>query len=243
MIRRNTASQVIHLPALLLTADGAAVTSGATLSVVKDGSSAASAGTLTHVSGGVWSYTPTQAETDAAIVALILTATSATPVVVNLVTTAADTSATAFGANTITPPTTAEIEAALVNEGDATALLQAIADKIAGDLTAGDLSALAIVSAIKADATLAQMISRIDATVSSRSSHDDPDLSSLATATALTSATDLVGYVLAVLAGTISNGSTTTNTFTITVGSDTYTVTLTGVTETGVRAGVTLTKA
>jgi len=66
------------------------------------------------------------------------------------------------------PPTTDQIEAALVNEGDATALLQAIADKIAGDLTAGDLTALAIVSAIKADATLAQMISRIDVTLSTR---------------------------------------------------------------------------
>lgn len=63
-------------------------------------------------------------------------------------------------------------EAAMINEGDATALLQAIADKIAGDLTAGDLTALAIVSAIKADATLSQMISRIDADVSSRSSLD-----------------------------------------------------------------------
>jgi hypothetical protein len=66
------------------------------------------------------------------------------------------------------PPTTAQIEAALVNEGDATALLQAIADKISGDLTAGDLTALAIVQAIKNDATLATMISRIDAQITSR---------------------------------------------------------------------------
>jgi hypothetical protein len=79
-----------------------------------------------------------------------------------------DPSVVAVGANTTTPPTAAEIEAALVNDGDATALLQAIADKIAGDLTAGDLTALAIVSAIKADATLAQMISRIDAQITSR---------------------------------------------------------------------------
>lgn len=63
---------------------------------------------------------------------------------------------------------TAQIEAALVNEGDATALLQAIADKIAGDLTAGDLTALSIVSAIKNDATLSTMISRIDQTIGSR---------------------------------------------------------------------------
>lgn len=107
MIRRNTASQVIHFPQLVLAADGTAVTSGATLSVSKDGTSAASAGTLSHVANGVWKYTLTQAETDAANVALILTATSATPVVLNLVTTAADTSAAAFGANTTTPPTAA----------------------------------------------------------------------------------------------------------------------------------------
>lgn len=66
----------------------------------------------------------------------------------------------------------ATVEAALFNDGDATALLQAIADKIAGDLTVGDISTQAIVSAIKADATLAAMIARIDATISSRSTFD-----------------------------------------------------------------------
>jgi len=91
MIRRNVASQVIVLPFLGLAADASAVTSGASLTVIKDGSSAASAGTLTHVSGGVWQYTLTQGETDAAIVGLILSATSAIPVVLNLVTTGMDT--------------------------------------------------------------------------------------------------------------------------------------------------------
>lgn len=76
-------------------------------------------------------------------------------------------------------------EAAMINEGDATALLQAIADKIAADLTAGDLTALAIVSAIKADATLSQMISRIDADISSRS---DLDAASVRSAVGLASA-------------------------------------------------------
>jgi hypothetical protein len=100
MIRRNTASQVIYLPALLLKADGAAVTSGATIVVAKDGTEASSAGTLDHYANGVWKYTPTQAETDAAIVGLVLTATNASPVVVNLVTTGADTGAVALGALT-----------------------------------------------------------------------------------------------------------------------------------------------
>lgn len=113
MIRRNTASQTIYLPAILLTADGAAVTTGATLQVAKDGTEAASAGTLTHVAGGVWKYTPTQAETDAALVGLILSATSAISVVLNLVTTAADTSAVALGANTVTPLDAAGVRTAV----------------------------------------------------------------------------------------------------------------------------------
>jgi hypothetical protein len=102
MIRRNTAGQVIYLPQLTTT-DGTPITSSATLTVAKDGTEAASAGTLTHSANGVWKYTPTQGETDAAIVGLILTGTSAVPVVLNLITTAANTSAVAFGANTATP--------------------------------------------------------------------------------------------------------------------------------------------
>jgi hypothetical protein len=102
MIRRNVAGQVIYLPQLTTT-DGTAITSSATLTVAKDGTEAASGGTLAHVSNGVWKYTPTQSETDAAIVGLILTGTSAVPVVLNLVTTAADTSAVALGANTTAP--------------------------------------------------------------------------------------------------------------------------------------------
>jgi hypothetical protein len=43
----------------------------------------------------------------------------------------------------------AAIEAAIINDGDATAVLQAIADKISADWTAGDLSAVAIASAVK----------------------------------------------------------------------------------------------
>lgn len=107
MIRRNTASQVIYFPQLKLTADGSAVTISASLVVSKDGTESASAGTLTHYAGGVWKYTPTQAETNCAIMGLILTATAADTIVLNLITTGADTSAVALGANTTTPPTAA----------------------------------------------------------------------------------------------------------------------------------------
>lgn len=98
MIRRNVAGQVIYLPQLTTT-DGTPITTGATLTVARDGSEAASAGTLTHSANGVWKYTPTQAETEAAIVGLILTGASAVPVVLNLVTTAANTQAVRFGAS------------------------------------------------------------------------------------------------------------------------------------------------
>ena len=56
------------------------------------------------------------------------------------------------------------VETYIVNEGDATAVLQAIADKVAADWVAGDASPLAIVAALKADAqwsNLATMQSNI----------------------------------------------------------------------------------
>jgi hypothetical protein len=167
MIRRNTAGQVIYLPQLTTT-DGTAITSSATLTVAKDGTEAASGGDLAHVANGVWKYTPTMAETDAAIVGLILTGTSAVPVVLNLITTAADTSAVALGAltglgtnapanwinaaaladNAITAAkladsAVAKIEAALLNEGDGQQLIDAIVQAIdAADISTNLTTAL-----------------------------------------------------------------------------------------------------
>jgi hypothetical protein len=93
---------VIRFPQLT-TADGTAITSGATVTVGKDDSDSASAGTLAHIANGRWKYTPTQSETDCAILGLTLDGASAVPVVLNLITTGADTSAVAFGANTVAP--------------------------------------------------------------------------------------------------------------------------------------------
>ena len=62
-------------------------------------------------------------------------------------------------------PSAADIEAALVNEGDATAFLQAVADKIASDLTDTDVTAAAIASAVRTN--LATELARIDVAVSS----------------------------------------------------------------------------
>lgn len=60
----------------------------------------------------------------------------------------------------------AQVETAIVNEGDATAVLQAIADQIAADWVAGDASPVAIAAAVRTN--LATELGRIDAAVSSR---------------------------------------------------------------------------
>ncbi len=69
--------------------DGTAVTSG-TLTISKDGTEASSAGTLTHISGGAFKYTPTQGETDCEIMGFVLEGTGAIPVCGSIRTTACD---------------------------------------------------------------------------------------------------------------------------------------------------------
>jgi hypothetical protein len=113
MIRRNVASQVVYLPAVQ-DANGAALTSSATIQVAKDGTEASGGGTLAHVANGVWKYTFTQAETDANIVAVILNHASAgQPIVVNLITTAANPQdATAFGISRLDAAVTTRLASA-----------------------------------------------------------------------------------------------------------------------------------
>lgn len=52
-------------------------------------------------------------------------------------------------ANTATPPTTAQIEAALLNEGDGQALVAAIIARVEADLDSADLSVQAIANAVR----------------------------------------------------------------------------------------------
>jgi len=73
------------------------------------------------------------------------------------------------------PPTTAQIEAALLNEGDSSTLLQAIADKVSGDWSAGDVSAAAVASAVRTNLTTE--LGRIDAAVTTRSTYAGADTS------------------------------------------------------------------
>jgi len=112
MIRRNIANQTIAFPELVLRSDSSVVTSGATLRIKKDSSETTdAAGSLSHDESGIWVYTPTQSETDCAILKLYLKATDAVSIVFNLVTTAADTSDVAFG-NTTVPLDSTQTQAA-----------------------------------------------------------------------------------------------------------------------------------
>jgi hypothetical protein len=87
VIRRNVASQPILLGPLTLKSNGDNVTSGASITVRKDGVTVTAAGTLTHVSNGVWEYVPTQSETDCALLGLILSASNAYAVALTVPTT------------------------------------------------------------------------------------------------------------------------------------------------------------
>ena len=189
------------LPAIVDPADGITAVTPTSLSalVIKNGTDTGDSVTITAVGGGrtgvyKWSYDPAgEVEGDQFSIVFTITVDAldvyhSVDLVVKAVERGTD------GANTTEPlddvgvrtalgmasdnldsqlaALPADIESALVDDGDATALLQAIADKIASDLTAGDLTAQSIVSAIKSDATLAQMIARVDDTISSRSEFD-----------------------------------------------------------------------
>lgn len=65
----------------------------------------------------------------------------------------AETAAADFGAEVA-----ALVEAAIINDADAAAVMQALADKIAADWIAGDASPLAIVAALKADAEWSNLV-------------------------------------------------------------------------------------
>lgn len=86
-----------------------------------------------------------------------------------------DASVGAMAANTLTAAAisadagaelAALVETYIVNEGDATAVMQAIADRIAADWVAGDASPLAVAAAVRTN--LATELARIDAAISTR---------------------------------------------------------------------------
>ena len=89
MIRRNVANQSFLFGALINASSGSPETTGASVQVCKDlGSFSAGAGTLTHVSDGVWEYRPTQSETDCSVFKAVLSKSGAVAQSVTVLTTA-----------------------------------------------------------------------------------------------------------------------------------------------------------
>lgn len=91
MIRRNVSDQHVIIGPLIATGSGSPVTSGASVQVGKDGGSLASGGgTLTHLTDGVYRYSPTQSETDCAQMHVVLTASGAIACCLTVLTTSAN---------------------------------------------------------------------------------------------------------------------------------------------------------
>jgi hypothetical protein len=89
-LRKNTASQTVCF-GLVNSSTGAAL-AGATVTVRRclDGTFAATTGSVTEDSGGLYKFAPSQADTNGDQVAYFFTATSAIPICLNARTTAAD---------------------------------------------------------------------------------------------------------------------------------------------------------
>ena len=177
-----------------------------------------------------------------------------------------------MGANTLTAAAisadagaelAALVETYIVNEGDATAVMQAIADKIAADWIAGDASPVAVATAVWSVAT--RTITGGSLTTSpptaaviadavwdeARAGHVTAgtfgekvvaELDS-AVGTQIDNIENASGYLLAVLAGACADPQTASETYAITVFGSTFTVDMAGQTSTGTRTAPTLTKA
>jgi hypothetical protein len=182
---KNTSGQAVSAQ-LVAVADGEDVTSGTTTVYVTGdaGTQASGGGTVTHEGNGCWSYQPTQAETNYDHVSYTFVNSSAVSVTIQrdpiiladykatgfsthdaaAVVTALGTGsgltslATQASVDALPDATTtaAAVEAAILDEGDATALLAAIAAKVESFiLNDGDASATlqGIATAVWANAT------------------------------------------------------------------------------------------
>ena len=139
-MKKNVAGQTVCFE-MLSTADGSAITSGTpTVYVTGDnGTQATGTGTKTHKGNGVWSYAPTQAETNYTHIAFTMVLSGAFCQTVNVYTTfpqtgdsysavgslnnissadvnaACDTALVDYGANKVAPPTAVEIRTEIDN--------------------------------------------------------------------------------------------------------------------------------
>jgi hypothetical protein len=186
-----------------------------------------------------------------------------------------DASVGAMAANTLTASAVAAdagaeiaalVETYIVNEGDATATMQALADKIAADWVAGDASPLAVATAVWSAATrsltdksgFALSATGLDLVTTwttditgSLSGNVGGIAGTINTLDELDTAQDTqhgttqdrLGYTLAALAGACADAGTAAETYAITIGVDTYTIDHTGLDATGNRGTATLTKS
>jgi len=161
---KNTGDQSICFE-MLSTTDGSIITSGTpTVYVLGDGGTQATgSGTSVHEGNGVWSYIPTQAETNYAHIAFTMSISGAFVQTVNIYTTTpqtgdaysaigllndvstddvnaqCDIALADYGANTTTPPTTSEITAHIdANSTQLSAILEDSGTTIPGLLASID---------------------------------------------------------------------------------------------------------
>lgn len=122
-LAKNTSGQNVCF-CLVKAADGTALAS-ATVSVRRclDGTFAATTGTVTEDSGGLYKFAPSQADTNGNQVAYYFTATSAIPVVLNMRTTAADMSDSVRFGLTALPNAAAEASGGIITRGTGTGQL------------------------------------------------------------------------------------------------------------------------
>jgi hypothetical protein len=161
------------------------------------------------------------------------------------------------------------VETYIVNEGDATAVMQAIANLIAADWVAGDASPLAIAAAVRTN--LATELARIDAAISTRlaaagyTAPANSDIAAIkaksdqltfttankvdstavldsAVATKIDNIQDAAGWLLAISSGAVANPQTATEQYDITQFGVNYRVAMAGLTSTGTRTAPTLSK-
>lgn len=211
-LRKNVANQHFYVK-LTDAVDGSAVTSGSpSVTVDKDGagSPGAIAGSIAHVSGGMWLVSPTQADTDADFLGFVVSLSGAITVVANFVTTAANPHDAVRGGLTALPNAAADGAGGLpVSDSgglDLDAMNANVDDIEAAVASLNDPSAGAIADAVWDEATaghvadssfgLANQVLRAATAAAGAASSITLDASAPATA-------DLFnGYILAVVGGT-----------------------------------------
>ena len=267
-MKRNVAGQKIGAQIVSAT-DGSAFTGAVTVYVTKDADTQAigtvGSGAATHEGNGYHTYAPSQAETDGNLVAFTFIGSGAVPVTVQVamssevwdVAYASHKTAGTFGklmdtlrkANTVlegtilaspTPTTTVfrlsgidyptgAFEHAILWMASGTSLNQN--SPISTTVNNGDgtvtvtLEEALVTAPVAGDTVLIDPTSHVHAIV---------DIQGVMP--------DRLGYLLAILAGTISDAGTAAETYTITLGANTFTADYSGLDSTGNRAGATLTK-